>query len=193
MYWFSEGLSDYYALRILFESGRWSAGKYAKWINKHIAEYQHNPARNADNDAIRRGYWSKRNTVGEVAYQRGLLLGLRWHKLARDNGQRDGLDRLFKTLVQRARTRGFKLSNAKIRRAGVELLRIPTGGDEIEEAFLRRLEEDRTRGFLRAAAWAAAQEVAGTRHDASDNDGDSVVTSDEAETVDAGVPRNPAL
>lgn len=122
VYWFSEGLSDYYALRILFESGRWSAGKYAKWINKHIAEYQHNPARNADNDAIRRGFWSKRNTVGEVAYQRGLLLGLRWHKLARDNGRRDGLDRLFKTLVQRARTRGFKLSNAKIRRAGVELL-----------------------------------------------------------------------
>ena len=38
---------------------------------------------------------------------------------------------------------------ALIDRTGVELLHINTGGDEIEEAFLRRLEEDRTRGFLR--------------------------------------------
>jgi len=48
---------------------------------------------------------------------------------------------------------------ALIDRTGVELLHIDTGSDEIEEAFLRRLEDDRTRGFLRAAAWAATQEV----------------------------------
>lgn len=41
-------------------------------------------------------------------------------------------------------------------RTGADLLSFRTGADEIEEAFLRRLEEDRTRGFLRAAAWAAA-------------------------------------
>ena len=40
-------------------------------------------------------------------------------------------------------------------RTGVDLLHFNTGDDEIEEAFLRRLEEDRTRGFLRASAWAA--------------------------------------
>lgn len=42
-------------------------------------------------------------------------------------------------------------------RTGVDLLHFNTGDDEIEEAFLRRLEEDRTRGFLRASAWAASQ------------------------------------
>ena len=61
------------------------------------------------------------------------------------------------------------------------------GGDEVEEAFLRRLEEDRTRGFLRAAAWAATQEVAGTRPTL-----DGSPTS-ETEVVDAGVPGDPAL
>ena len=66
-------------------------------------------------------------------------------------------------------------------RTGVELLHIDTGADEIEEAFLRRLEDDRTRGFLRAAVWAATQEgAAGT-----DEKG--------AEAADAGIPRNPAL
>ena len=72
-------------------------------------------------------------------------------------------------------------------RVGVELLHIDTGSDEIEEAFLRRLEDDRTRGFLRAAAWAATQEIAG--HRVSPNG----VPESEPEVIDAGVRRNSAL
>jgi ABC-2 type transport system ATP-binding protein len=75
-------------------------------------------------------------------------------------------------------------------RTGVELLQINTGGEEIEEAFLRRLEEDRTRGFLRAAAWAATQDVAGTRQNGGRGDEAGV---DEAEVMDAGVLGDPAL
>ena len=63
-----------------------------------------------------------------------------------------------------------------IDRTGVELLHINTGADEIEEAFLRRLEDDRTRGFLRAAAWAATQEVGGVKEDS-----------------DAGIPGHPSV
>ena len=68
---------------------------------------------------------------------------------------------------------------ALVDRTGVEMLHINTGADEIEEAFLRRLEEDRTRGFLRAAAWAATQEIAGT--------------SGARASIDAGLPGNPAV
>jgi len=120
--WFTEGLTDYYALRVLFESGRWDAATYARWINKHVREYHLNPAIHASNEDINRDYWNQRDTVGEVAYQRGLMLGLRWHKLARQNDVPDGLDRLFQTLVRRGRERGLKLTNAAIRDAGVELL-----------------------------------------------------------------------
>ncbi|MDA0269668.1 MAG: ABC transporter ATP-binding protein [Chloroflexi bacterium] len=70
-----------------------------------------------------------------------------------------------------------------IDRTGVELLHIDTGSAEIEEAFLRRLEDDRTRGFLRVAAWAAAQEVA---HPGA--------TMDQSrEEIDAGVSGNPSV
>ncbi|MCK9495864.1 MAG: ABC transporter ATP-binding protein [Dehalococcoidia bacterium] len=65
-----------------------------------------------------------------------------------------------------------------IDRTGVELLHVDTGSDEIEEAFLRRLEDDRTRGFLRAAAWAAALEGAG---------------SERKEEADAGIPGHPSV
>jgi len=119
--WFTEGFTDYYALRILFESRRWDAWTYAKWINRHIREYHANPARNASNAEIEAGYWRQRDTIGEVPYQRGLLLGLRWHRLARDHGVNEGLDLLFRTLVDRGRA-GLQVSNESIRAAGVELL-----------------------------------------------------------------------
>jgi ABC-2 type transport system ATP-binding protein len=44
-------------------------------------------------------------------------------------------------------------------RTGVDLLYITSGADEIEEAFLQRLADDRSSGFLRAAAWAATQGI----------------------------------
>jgi len=71
-------------------------------------------------------------------------------------------------------------------RTGVDLLHFNTGDDEIEEAFLRRLEEDRTRGFLRASAWAATLRLAGTDRLLGSGDG-------ETETVDAGVLSPPAV
>lgn len=122
VYWFTEGFTDYYALRILHESGHWSAAKYAEWINRHVREYYLNPAINASNETIEKDYWNERATVGEVAYQRGLLLGLRWHKLARAQGVSDGIDRLFKALVNRARGSGREVSNSLVREAGRELL-----------------------------------------------------------------------
>jgi len=122
VYWFVEGFTDYYALRILYESGHWDAEQYAKWINRHIREYYLNPAIHASNEEINRDYWNKRGTVGEVAYQRGLLLGLRWHKRARKDGISEGIDRLFKSLVNRGRSGGLQVSNRAVREAGRELL-----------------------------------------------------------------------
>ena len=48
---------------------------------------------------------------------------------------------------------------ALVERTGVELLHLDTGNHEIEEAFMHRLDEDRRSGFLRAAAWAASQQL----------------------------------
>ncbi|MBU0638505.1 MAG: hypothetical protein KKB50_06535 [Planctomycetes bacterium] len=139
VYWFVEGFTDYYSLRILHESGHWTAAQYAKWVNRHLQEYHRNPAQHARNEDIEKNYWSERETVGEVAYQRGHLLGLRWHRLAREHGVSTGLDRLFKTLVERGRGGTFKLSNSRIRQAGCELL-----GDWFADDFDRFVLEAET-------------------------------------------------
>lgn len=120
--WFTEGMTDYYARRILFESGLWDAATYAKWTNRQIRQYAWNPAVRATNERIRDAFWRERDTVGEVAYQRGMLLGLRWHRLARDRGVKEGLDALLFALLDKARREKFELSNEGIRRIGREVL-----------------------------------------------------------------------
>lgn len=122
VYWWIEGFTDYYALRILHESGYWNDGLFLKWLNRHVREYYANPAIAAPNEEIGRDFWKKRETVGQIAYQRGLMLGLRWHAQARGAGVADGLDKLLRTLLERARTSRYQLDNDSIRRAGVELL-----------------------------------------------------------------------
>jgi hypothetical protein len=120
-YWFIEGMTDYYALRILYESGHWDAMTYAKWLNKHLREYAVNPASNASNDEINEHYWTRRDTVGQVAYQRGHLLGVRWHALARKRGVEGGLDKLLRVLIERGRG-GAELTNDALRKTGIETL-----------------------------------------------------------------------
>lgn len=137
VYWFVEGLTDYYALRILLESGRWPTETYARWVNKHLREYAINPAIRATNEEIQQRYWLERDTVGQVAYQRGLLLGLRWHHLARERGVSGGLDKLLFSLVARGRA-GLVLTNAAIREAGVKELG-SWFGDEFD-AYVSRAE-----------------------------------------------------
>jgi ABC-2 type transport system ATP-binding protein len=70
-------------------------------------------------------------------------------------------------------------------RTGVDLLYITSGTDEIEEAFLQRLEDDRTRGFLRAAAWASTRDI--------ENGPDAFSELTEVEPPDAGISRNPPV
>jgi predicted metalloprotease with PDZ domain len=122
-YWFSEGLTEYYSLRTMHESGFWNAATYAKWVNRHLREYPLNPARNVSNEVISRDYWTKRDTVGEAPYQRGALLGLRWHRLARDRGVKNGLDALLFALLERARNDPkFVYRNSDVRRIGAQSL-----------------------------------------------------------------------
>ena len=72
-----------------------------------------------------------------MVYQRGLLLGLRWHFKAREAGVADGLDALLTRLLARARAdRGLRVSNAMIRTLGVEICG-PWFGQEFDRYVLR--------------------------------------------------------
>ncbi len=147
VYWFIEGFTDYYALRILHESKIWSDATYAKWLNKHIREYAANPSRNASNGEINESYWTQRDSVGQVAYQRGLMLGLRWQHLSKVRsgggskaaGKGAGLDRWVRSLIDRARAGHYEISNAELRKTGTQSL-----GDWFSAEFDKYVEQAAT-------------------------------------------------
>ena len=61
---------------------------------------------------------------------------------------------------------------ALVSSSGAELLHLDTGANEIEDSFLHRLEEDRSRGIERLAAWSAAPPASGPGpHAAADGGG----------------------
>lgn len=128
--WFTEGLTDYYALRSLYMSGRWHAATYARWLNRHLAAYAANPAKNAPNAALRGRMAAEPATYGELPYQRGLALGLRWHRLAEAHaaqargagGKSDAFDALLVKLLAQARRGADRVTNLSIRSAGTATL-----------------------------------------------------------------------
>lgn len=120
--WFLEGFTEYYALRLLRAEQRWDNATFAEWINRHVRAYADNPARNASNDEIAARFWSDRQTYGEAAYQRGVMLGLRWHQLARERGRPEGVDAWLRALLAKAGDGVLELSNELLRTEGERAL-----------------------------------------------------------------------
>lgn len=96
-YWFSEGFTDHYTHRLLVHAGLWSLADYAKALNDKIERYRASPARNASNARVGVDFFRDR-AVGELPYQRGELLALRWHGLLRAKGH-PGLDAVMRSLM----------------------------------------------------------------------------------------------
>ncbi len=77
-YWFSEGFTNYLTHRLLLQSGEWTLKQYADGINRTVSAYFLSPAINASNERVAREFWTDRQHVGKLPYQRGELLALRW-------------------------------------------------------------------------------------------------------------------
>jgi predicted metalloprotease with PDZ domain len=121
-YWFTEGFTDYYAMRVLLERFPDMHPWLADWVNERIGKYRQNSAKNATNDEIAARFWSGDEPHRDIPYARGLLLGIRWHALAREHGVEDGIDALMRELVRRVRERDYHLGHQSLREIGVEVL-----------------------------------------------------------------------
>lgn len=85
-YWFSEGFTNFLTHRLLLASGQWSLVQYAQALNGVIRGYELSEVRSRDNAAVRALFFSDR-AVGQLPYQRGELLALRWDMQLRARGQ----------------------------------------------------------------------------------------------------------
>ncbi|PIB90709.1 serine protease [Caulobacter sp. FWC2] len=93
--WLSEGFTDFYARRLLLRSGVFSLADYVAAWNEDLLGYGVSPARNADEEAIAKGYWQD-HALEEVTYKRGALMAALFEAQLRRDGL--GLDAVMRAM-----------------------------------------------------------------------------------------------
>jgi predicted metalloprotease with PDZ domain len=82
-YWFSEGVTDWAAWRVMVRSGAWTAEDFAAVFNEELAAYDTSPVRTARNDEIAARFWAEAE-MQRLPYRRGMLLITRWDAHVRE-------------------------------------------------------------------------------------------------------------
>lgn len=96
-YWFSEGFTEYYAHRLLLESGVWTAEEYATALTRVLQSYWRSPSRNQGLSSLAPRFDTDRDASNQF-YARGELLAMRWaHALSKAGGP--SLDELLRGLL----------------------------------------------------------------------------------------------
>src|SRR5687767_11556239 len=114
LYWFSEGVTDYYASVLLLRAGLISLEDYVAGYNSLTKEYYTSPIRLLTVAEMVR----KRQTSYEVDrlfYKRGALLAHYWDNAIRSRtNNKSSLDDVMRSLLKSAKARGVSLSHKRI-------------------------------------------------------------------------------
>ncbi|HYE72204.1 MAG TPA: hypothetical protein VEF04_02695, partial [Blastocatellia bacterium] len=118
LYWFSEGVTDYYAHRLLWRGGLITFDEYLAKYNEALRNYYTSPLRNESNERLTREFFSDAN-LSRLAYWRGKLLAGNWDALIRasSNGKHS-LDDVMHDLARAGSKSKLSIEtiNAAIRR-----------------------------------------------------------------------------
>jgi hypothetical protein len=112
-YWFSEGVTDFYTMRLLTRAGLQSPDLSLAVLNDRLRRYAANSRRDLSAQAVGALFWSDADG-GQIPYLRGYLAA--WYAdlalRSASNGRRD-LDSLMRVLVARAKSDpDFRLDNS---------------------------------------------------------------------------------
>jgi len=126
-YWFSEGFTDFYTLRLLLRDGVWTLEQFTEAANDVLRAYATSTSRTAPNARVVSDFW-KDPDVRQLPYQRGFLLAMQWDQRLREisKGARD-LDDVMLAMKVAARTTSGRASLATTRlrehlaRAGLDI------------------------------------------------------------------------
>lgn len=137
LYWFSEGVTDYYAYRLLWRGGLMTLEEYLAKYNEALRGYYTSPVRHAPNERLAREFFSD-SEIARLAYWRGRLLAGNWDALIRAaSAGRQSLDDVLRELVgSRQELNAETISAVVSRYAKVEVLpqlqRINDGSELVE-------------------------------------------------------------
>jgi predicted metalloprotease with PDZ domain len=101
--WFSEGFTEYYAYKLLYQSGLISLSNYIAKANRIIADYYLSPVRNEDRKALSKNYWSTRD-YHLLPYNKGFVYALHInHEIQSGSNGKYSLDNVMFDLAKAAK------------------------------------------------------------------------------------------
>lgn len=113
VYWFSEGVTEFYAMRLLTRAGLQSPRRSLDVLDHKLMRYDTNSRRDTGAESVGPLFWTDRDGE-QIPYLRGYLIA--WYvELAarRSSAESGGLDRLIRALVSRAKVEPtFRVDNA---------------------------------------------------------------------------------
>lgn len=129
--WWSEGVTEYYAPRLLVEAGLQSRPFWYAYLARAVTELQNNPARarvTLEQASLKAWEGGSEGFDGLSYYNKGMLVGLLLDIEMRTRTQnRVGLDDLMKHLLQQAQTSGKGFEDGAIEDAAGTLTRTNFG------------------------------------------------------------------
>jgi predicted metalloprotease with PDZ domain len=133
LYWFTEGVTDFYAAVTLFRARIWDFEQLVSKFNAVCREYYDSPERNLPSGEM---VVKRRTSVlaERLPYQQGFLLGANWNMRIRDHsGAKQSLDNALRQLE---RTSGTTLTASRIMQA-LSSIGLSEANAEIEDTILR--------------------------------------------------------
>lgn len=98
--WFTEGFTEFYALKLNRRLNIFSLEKYLELVNGILYEYYSSPVRNAKNEKIDNQFWND-EYYQRLPYVRGFLLALTWdEEIRRLSHDHDSLDDAMRSLFK---------------------------------------------------------------------------------------------
>jgi predicted metalloprotease with PDZ domain len=119
MYWWSEGVTDFYTQRLMLRSGLTTPSEFAKAYNDVLRAYTESKVRNAPNARINAEFW-KDPAVGKLPYQRGMMFAaVLDREIKTATMGRESLDDVLRDLFTAARKPGAKPLDVDIVNAAI--------------------------------------------------------------------------
>lgn len=103
-YWFSEGLTDYYARALMVRAGLISPAEFAAQWNAMLAAYAASPVRNMPAAQAAAAFWES-EAAHNLPYQRGAMLAAMWNaRLLAISKGKSNLDTVMKAQLAAAQS-----------------------------------------------------------------------------------------
>lgn len=110
LFWFTEGFTEYYAVKLNYHSKLLSLDDYIEHINTIMYDYYGSSVHNEPNQRIQKDFWNDWD-VQRLPYVRGFLFALNWdQKIQNTTSGQYSLDNFMLALIEKAQENLGKFS-----------------------------------------------------------------------------------